>query len=117
MFWPNLETHQACLLFCFLPIIEKELKEFTRKWKSSFERHSSGAPAGKPDLLFEVLSTIGYCKQGVAVATDILGINQHPGYESKEMHQLLICYVQIQSLKPARHAESGINMYVIYIWM
>ena len=79
------------MLFCFLPIIEKELKEFTRKWKSSFERHSSGAPAGKPDLLFEVLSTIGYRKQSVAVATNILGINDHPVYKNKEMHQLLIC--------------------------
>ena len=105
------------MLFCFLPIIQKELDEFTKIWNLSFVRQSASAPAGKPDLLFEVLSTIGYCKQGVAVATDILGINQYPGYKSKEMHQLLTCYVQIQSLKPARHAESGINMYVIYIWM
>ena len=79
------------MLFCFLPIIQKELDEFTKIWNLSFVRQSASAPAGKPDLLFEVLSTIGYRKQSVAVATNILGINDHPVYKNKEMHQLLIC--------------------------
>ena len=64
---------------------------FTKIWNLSFVRQSASAPAGKPDLLFEVLSTIGYRKQSVAVATNILGINDHPVYKNKEMHQLLIC--------------------------
>ena len=91
----------------------------TSNWNLRFLRQSASAPAGKPDLLFEVPSVIGYCKQGVAVqesdiyiATAILGINHHPVYKNKEMHQLLICYVHIHNLKPARDAESGINMYV-----
>ena len=49
-----------------------------------FVRQSASAPAGKPDLLFEVPFVIGYRKQGVAVqeydigiAIDILGISHH----------------------------------------
>ena len=84
-FRPNLETHQECLLVCFLPIIQKELNKFTKIWNFRFVRQSASALAGKPDLLFEVPFVIGYRKQGVAVqesdigiATDILGINHHP---------------------------------------
>ena len=85
----------------------------------AFSQQSASAPAGKPDLLFEVPSVIGYRKQGVAIqesdtdiATAILGIIHHPVYKNKEMHQLLICYVHIHNLKPARDGESGINIYV-----
>ena len=85
MFRPNLEAHQECLLFCFLPIIQKELNKFTKTWNLRFVRQSASAPAGKPDLLSEVPFVIGYHKHGVAVqesdidiATDILGINHHP---------------------------------------
>ena len=94
MFRLNLEKHQECLLFCFLPIIQKELNEFTKTWNLRFVRQSLIVPAGKFDLLFEVPSFIGYPKQGVAVqesdiaiATDILGINHYPVYKNKEMNQ------------------------------
>ena len=102
MFRPNLETYQECLLFCFLPIIQKELDKFTKTWNLRFIRQSASAPAGKPDLLFEVPSVIGCRKQGVAVqesdigiGTDILGINHHPVYKNKEMHRFVtacICF-------------------------
>ena len=79
---------------CFLSIIQKELNKFTKTWNLRFIRQSASAPAGKHDLLFEVPSVIGCRKQGVAVqepdigiATDILGINHHPVYKNKEMHQ------------------------------
>ena len=84
-----------------------------------FLRQSASALAGKPDLLFEIPSVIVYRKQGVAVeesdidiATAILGINHHPMYKTKEVHQLLICYAHIHNLKPARDAASGINMFI-----
>ena len=84
-FLPNLETHQDCLLVCFLPIIQKELNKFTKTWNLRFVRQSASALAGKPDLLFEVPFVIGYRKQGVeiqesyiGIATNILGINHHP---------------------------------------
>ena len=98
--------------------MQKELNKFTNTWNLRFVRQSASAPAGKLDLLFEVPSVIGYRKQGVAfqesdmkIAPGILGINHHPVYKNKEMHQLLISYVHIHNLKPARDTESGINMY------
>ena len=81
-------------MFYFLPIIQKELSEFTKAWNLRFVRQSASAHTGKSDLLFEVPSVIGYRKQGVAVqesdigiATDILGINHYPMYKNKEMNQ------------------------------
>ena len=94
MFRLNLGNYQECLLFCVLPIIQKELSEFTKNWNLRFVRQSLIVPAGKFDLLFEVPSLIGYPKQGVAVqesdidiATDIMGINHYPVYNNKEMKQ------------------------------
>ena len=94
MFRLNLENYQECLLFCFLPIIQKELSEFTKSWNLRFVRQSLIVPAGKFDLLFEVPSLIGYPKKGAAVqesdigiATDIMGINHYPVYKNKEMNQ------------------------------
>ena len=99
--------------------MQKELNKFKNTWNLRFVRQSASAPAGKPDLLFEVPSVIGYRKQGAAVqesdikiAPGILGINHHPVCKNKEMHQLLISYVHMYNLKPARDAESRINMYV-----
>ena len=94
MFRPNLETHQECLLLCFLSIIQKELNEFTKTWNLRFKWQSASFPARKSDLFFEIPSVTGHRKKGVAVqksdigiATDILGINQYPVYKNKEIDQ------------------------------
>ena len=80
-------------------------------------RQSASAPGGKPDLLFQVPSTIGYQQRGIKVQDrdidmNTLGFNHHPVYRNKEMHELLICYVHIHKVKLARDAEAGIDMYV-----
>ena len=113
---PQLMTHQECLLFCFLPIIQGELNDFARTWNLRQIRRSASAPGGKPDLLFHVPETVGYSKKGVPVkprdictATNQLGISRHPVYRNKEMHELLICYVHVHNLDIAK---DGLNMYV-----
>ena len=82
-------------------------------------RQSASAPGGKPDLLFQVPSTIGCQQRGIKmqdrdidIAMNTLGFNHHPVYRNKEMHELLICYVHMLKLKLARDAEAGIDMYV-----
>ena len=42
----------------------------------AFSQQSASAPAGKPDLLFEVPSVIGYREQGVAVKESDIDIIQ-----------------------------------------
>ena len=70
-------------------------------------------------MLFHVPSTIGYSRKGVKVrdvdiqiALDVLGIDHHPVYQNKDMHDLLICYVHIHQIEPPRDPESGLNFYV-----
>ena len=116
---PHLETHQECLLFCFLAIIQAELNDFSRTWNTRFVRKSANAPGGKPDILFQVPSTVGFQKRGLEVnqldlnvATRVLGIDRHPVYGNKDMYELLICYVHIHSLPLPKDAEGGIDLYV-----
>ena len=94
--YPNLETHQECLLFCFLPIIQRELSEFATSWNLRHVRKSTSVPGGKPDLLFAMPETIGYQQCGIPVSeTDLeiarntLGIQNHPIYKDKDLFELL----------------------------
>lgn len=119
LYRPNLETHQECLLFCFLPIIQRELNEFYKTWNLHNVRQSSCAPGGKPDILFGVPSVVGHRNHGIHVndedldiVSEVLGIDQYPVYRNKDMHDLLICYVHINDITIAKDAEGGIDMYI-----
>ena len=56
----NLETHREVLLFCFLPVIQYELNELIIMWNRRHVRQSSVGPAGKPDILFYLPTTVGF---------------------------------------------------------
>ncbi len=119
LYRPNLETHQECLLFCFLPIIQKELNEFSRTWNLHNVRQSSSAPGGKPDILFTVPSIAGCVNCGIPVndadldvVSGVLGIDRYPVYKDQDMHELLICYVQVNNLQIAQDADGAIDLYI-----
>ena len=112
-------THQECLLFCFIPIIQLELNLFLKTWNSRHIRQSAAAPGGKPDILFHLPSTTGFTSQGVKVeeedldvAESVVSINNHPIYLNKDLHELLWCYVQMFVISPANNADEGLEMYV-----
>ena len=116
---PRLITHQECLLFCFIPIIQGELNDFARTWNLHQVRRSANAPGGKPDLLFNVPETVGHVQKGVEVdprdvdiAANQLEIDHHPVFRDKDLHELLICYINIHNLEIPKDAESGLDMYV-----
>ena len=71
LFRPQMSTHQECLLFCFLPILQVELNLFLKTWNTRQVRQSAAAPGGKPDMLFHVPSSIGYTCQGIEVDSNI----------------------------------------------
>ena len=56
----NLETHREVLLFCFLPVIQHQLNGLIIMWNRRHVRHSSVGPAGKPDILFYLPTTVGF---------------------------------------------------------
>ena len=56
----NLEKHKDVLLFCFLPVIQYELNGLIIMWKRRHVRQSSVRPAGKPDILIYLPTTVGF---------------------------------------------------------
>lgn len=74
IFRPPLETHKVCLLFSFLPIFQAELNKFMKTWNMRTVCQSASAPGGRPDLLFQVPSMMGYQKQGIEVQEQDLDI-------------------------------------------
>ena len=119
LYQAHLETHQEVLLFCFLPIIQNELNEFGRTWNTRNVRQSESAPGGKPDILFNVPETSGYINQGIHIKFDdvdiaeaIIGIDHYPVWKSKDLHELLVCYININRLKVPTNSENAIDTYV-----
>lgn len=115
---PKLETHQECLLFVFLPVIQVEINDFMRTWNMRSIRQSSSDPGGRPDILFDFPSTVDYTKQGktldkrdLKIAEDLLGVDKLSVLKNSDIHELLQCYVQINCLKLPSDAESGIGIY------
>lgn len=60
---PQLDTHQEWLLFCFMPIIQKELNEFAHTWNLRTIRQSANTPGGKPDMFFMFLKLLASRKK------------------------------------------------------
>ena len=95
---PHLSSHQECLLFCFLPIIQTELHDVVQTWNLRHVPQSTAAPGGKPDVLYHVPETVGFETKGISVsdidlniANHILGIQHHPEYQNIDLHNLLNC--------------------------
>ncbi len=119
LYKPYLPTHKETLLFCFLPVIQRELNEFVIAWNARTVRQSSSAPGGKADILFAMPRMFGYEDQGIPVnyediriAEDVLAIEQCPVWIEKDIHELINCYVHIHNLDIPVDSEGACNLYV-----
>ena len=115
----NVETHREVLLFYFLPVIQYELNGLIIMWNRRHVRQSSVGPAGNPDILFYLPTTVGYEHQGIpvdkddiSVASEIIGITQPPVHRNKDIFDLLECYVYLNNLAVGSSAESALDVYV-----
>ena len=98
----DLETHKETLIFCFLLVVQKELNEVVQTWYARNVRQSLSAPGGKPEILFNLPETIGFSKHDsqvdadtIRTAKETIGINHHPLWINKDLHELLKCYLHI----------------------
>lgn len=80
---------------------------------------SSSAPGGRPDLLFHIPSASGYSNQGllvdsteISIAENVMGIDHHPVFKNKDLHDLLICYMGIHHLQAPMDAQQSLETYV-----
>ena len=114
----DLETHKETLIFCFLPVVQKELNEVVQTWNARNVRQSSSAPGGKPEILFNLPETIGFSKQGsqvdadtIRTAEETIGIDHHPVWINKDLHELLKCYLHIHKLSMPTNADDALELY------
>ena len=68
-------------------------------WNARNVKQSPSAPGGKPEILFNLPETIGSSKQGshidadtIRIAEETIGIDHHPVWTNKDLHELLKCY-------------------------
>ena len=102
-----------------MPVIQAQLNDFVRIWNIWELTKSSTSPGGVPEILFSATPTIGFGKKGYSVddldlrvAQDIIGIEQHHICKNDEIHELLMCYVNIYKLEVPRDPEDAITFYV-----
>ena len=115
----ELESHQELLLFCFMPVIQRELNDMLSTWNRRPVRQSNVGPGGKPDILFHIPSTVGYSFQGtpvelqdIDVASDLIGIPHQPFFKNKELHDLLLSYSVLHRLPQFNNVEDSLGNYV-----
>ena len=113
-----LDTHVEVLIYIFLPIIQRELNEFSCIWNTRHVRQSASTPGGKPDILFTMPETVGFNKQGfkvddsdVNIAEQVIGITHCPVWKNKDLYELLECYVNIHGIHRSVCVEDGIDLY------
>ena len=102
-----------------MPVIQAQLNDFVRIWNIWELTKSSTSPGGVPEILFSATPTIGFGKKGYSVddldlrvAQDIIGIEQHHICKNDEIHELLMCYINIYKLEVPRDPEDAITFYV-----
>ena len=102
-----------------MSVIQAQLNDFVRIWNMRKIRKSSTSPGGVPEILFNALSTVRFDKKGYSVddidlrvTQDIIGIDQHPLCKNDQIHELLICYVNIYKLEVRCDPEDAITFYV-----
>ena len=102
-----------------MSVIQAQLNDFVRIWNMRKIRKSSTSPGGVPEILFNALSTVRFDKKGYSVddidlrvAQDIIGIDQHPLCKNDQIHELLICYINIYKLEVRCDPEDAITFYV-----
>ena len=102
-----------------MSVIQAQLNDFVRICNIRKIRKSSTSPGGVPEILFNALSTVRFDKKGYSVddidlrvAQDIIGIDQHPLCKNDQIHELLICYINIYKLEVRCDPEDAITFYV-----
>ena len=100
-------------------VIQAQLNDFVRIWNIPKIRKSSTSPGDVSEILFNAPSTvrfdkIGYSVDGtdIRVTQDIIGIGQHPFCKNDQIHELLICYINIYKLEVRCDPEDAITFYV-----
>ena len=85
-----------------MKVIKVQLNDFVGIWNNRKIRKSSTSPGGVPEILFNAPSTVTFEKKGYSVddldlrvAQGIIGIDQHPFCKNDQIHELLICYINI----------------------
>ena len=119
IFNPGSEFHREAVIFSFMPVIQAQLNDFVRIWNVREIWKSSTSPGGVPEILFNAPSTVGFNKKGYSVddldlrvAQDIIGIEQHPICKNDEIHEFVICYINIYKLEVPCDPEDAITFYV-----
>lgn len=116
------ETHVETLMYVFLPLLQKELSEFSLIWNQRHVRQSASAPGGKPNVLFVAPECIGYEDQGIRVSDEdinitkeTVGIRRIPTWKNYELHELLEHYSQLHNIDIPTSGEEGLDIYVVLL--
>ena len=98
-----------------MSVIQAQLNDFVRIWNFRKIRKSSTSPGRVPEILFNAPSTVTFDKKGYSVddldlrvAQNIIGIDQHPFCKNDQIHELLICYINIYKLEAPCDPEDAI---------
>ena len=102
-----------------MPLIQTQLNDFVHIWNIRKIRKSSTSPDGVPEILFNTPSTVRFDKKGYSVddldlrvAQGIIGIDQHPFCKNDQIHELLVCNINIYKLEVPSDPEDAITFYV-----
>lgn len=115
----NSDLQLYLVIFCFLPVIQMELREFQNTWNLRHVRQSARAPAGKPEVLFNMPELVGFkCQSSnlepmdMEAANDVLRIDSIPIAKDIEYHELFLCYIRIHGLHIPTDAEDALDIFV-----
>ena len=102
-----------------MSVIQAQLNDFVRIWNIWEISKSSISPGGVAEILFNAPSTVGFDKKGYSVddldlrvAQNIIGIDQHPFCKNDQIHELLICNINIYKLEVPSDPEDATTFYV-----
>ena len=102
-----------------MKVIKAQLNDFVGVWNIRKIRKSSTSPGGIPEILFNAPYTVRFDKKGYSadnldlrVAQGIIGIDQHPFCKNDQIHELLICYINIYKLKVPCDTEDTVTLNV-----
>ena len=117
------DVHVECLLFCYMPIIKKELQNVARLWNLHRIRPSSNinSPHGRPHLLYHFPETTGVvdCKHDVDMdSLDVakqMCCNDLPLCYSPEFDKLAELIMTEEDLSIPQDATDACSLYMTLI--
>ena len=119
IFNPGYQFHREALICSFMSVIQTQFNDFARIWNIREIRQPSTSPGGVREVPFNAPSTVGFDNKGyfvddldLRVAQDITDIDKHPNCKNDEIHDLLICCINIYKLEVPHNPEDAITLYV-----